>query len=232
MPDKKDLLNKRKQSLLVELESIKRLLDDESDMIPILDETVVEDDDGNYQSVDRVIDSVIVDSDLVPNLSGEPVSEFSPTLDDEPSKSPLSEFAPESILERENQEESPIRDKSVLPGQQSLFDNKTASSSPSSPSQTPNTNKPAKALGDNPFLPKHVRQRLGKQSGTPLGNMTAQQIAGNNPSYTERLVDQLVAKHLPRIEAELRKKLLDAVNMKTEQQTGKQPAQNSPKKSL
>ena len=38
MADKKELLNKRKQSLLVELESIKQLLDDKSDTIPILDE--------------------------------------------------------------------------------------------------------------------------------------------------------------------------------------------------
>lgn len=214
MADKKELLNKRKQSLLVELESIKQLLDDKSDTIPILDEAVIDDGQGNYTPTQEATFNKPINTSLDHLLESIPDT----TMPAAPS-----DMAP-SISEP--QEHSHQRDKSVLPGQQSLFDSKVAGAQAAS--------KKAQALGDNPFLPKHVRKRLENPSQNPatISANAIQQIANNNAGYTERLVDQLVAKHLPKLEAELRQKLLEAVNMKSTQQANQRAAEKPPKKSL
>ena len=80
---------------------------------------------------------------------------------------------------------------------------------PETQGQTTSTSKVtnASSLSNNPFLPMHVRQRLQQDASNKHSN----QDTSVNASYTKQLVDQLVAHHLPTIEQELRRKLLDVV---------------------
>lgn len=112
----------------------------------------------------------------------------------------------------------------VLPGQQPLFNEtvtsqtldqtitaKTNHNNRVSQQQTTNNLK-AVSLAQNPFLPKHVRERLQNNLYNESGNTNSTPTPNKvNGSYTQRLVDELVAHHLPRIEAELRLKLFDVV---------------------
>jgi hypothetical protein len=206
MPSDKDLLNKRKQTLLTELESIKGLLNTtDADSIPLLEDAIVEDE---YEHETLIEDSVIADL---------PVELFEAEFEELSIKNlapTLSDNLPPPIKNR------------ALPGQQSLF--KASSDN--------NTNRlPAKAgskasLAQNPFLPPHVRERFERalEDDTPNNNSatdlstvipatkppmptltpteTPTETVINN-DYAERLVDQLVAHHLPKIETELRKRL-------------------------
>ena len=102
-----------------------------------------------------------------------------------------------------------------LPGQQNLFNESGSepSSEPNSSSKESITQKPEPALpaDENPFLPKHIRDRLqgnkphlGMQSFIPpeLSAKTSKQ-----QMQTRALVDELVTEYLPKIEAELRQRL-------------------------
>ncbi len=94
----------------------------------------------------------------------------------------------------------------VLPGQRSLFE---------SPSQE-SAGKPVitrKASGENPFLPQHIRERLHinrslvdelKSGTTPEASASSDVISAVR---LQQLVDQVIATHLPRIEADLRERL-------------------------
>lgn len=198
MSDEQDFLNKRKQSLLVELESIKHLLDDKPDTIPVLKDAVVE---------QEVI-----------------LSTPSPSIEDKPQQNRESQSTsePQSI-------EEPIPNNGVLPGQQALFDEEQSpAKKPTTQNSTP-TRKPAprKNLSNNPFLPEHVRRRLDQTSAALTSTTQASTtqtsrepikpttIHSHNASYTEQLVDQLVEQYLPKIEADLRARLLAAVKPQT-----------------
>ncbi len=107
-------------------------------------------------------------------------------------------------LDKEDEDivEEPAPTPGVLPGQQSLFGEKAKGSD-------------KKSLQDNPFLPPHIRQRLGKDGNqnpsTPSENPLESPLL--SPSYTEQLIEQLVAEHLPKIEAELRQRLKAVVKL-------------------
>ncbi|GAB3093492.1 hypothetical protein G8770_06555 [Aestuariicella hydrocarbonica] len=145
----------------------------------------------------------------------------------------------------------------VLPGQQSLFDksrsDSTAPLEPQDEDQTtsrPQRKSESKARGENPFLPKHIRDRLhtnkalldiikesplspaaasrlseyspgGSKDGTQEQPVTETAVPRNDsnadsaPAVTEpandrlsQMVDDIIAVYLPKIEAELREKLM------------------------
>lgn len=145
----------------------------------------------------------------------------------------------------------------VLPGQQSLFeksrsDKSTAPLEPQDEDQTTRSQRKSesKARGENPFLPKHIRDRLhtnkalldiikesplspaaasrlseyspgGSKDGTqekPASEATPQRNDSNAdsaPAMAEpandrlsQMVDDIIAVYLPKIEAELREKLM------------------------
>jgi hypothetical protein len=80
-------------------------------------------------------------------------------------------------------------------------------------SQTHNQSMP-KALGENPFLPQHIRERLHGNNPPPIFDFDLTQKSNNNlkpKSHIENrhdLVNDLVKRYLPQIEQELRLKLL------------------------
>lgn len=169
---------KQADELLDELESIKTLLDDDLDSIPLLEEMI---DDAPPLAKKQLTTKVI------------------PTLDD----------------------------PSILPGQQGLFDEK-------SKNQTSQLNKTPSS--DNPFLPKHIRERLGSSSEyveelekqrrdleqqsltMPLSAATPSTLdrddhkKAKNPlqktvANPDELIDSLVQQYLPIIEDDLKKRL-------------------------
>lgn len=74
----------------------------------------------------------------------------------------------------------------------------------------------AKASGENPFLPKHIRERLHGNNPPPLFEYeTAKKIVNSTKNIANKmnkprqiLVDEVVNSLMPQIEAELRHRLL------------------------
>ncbi len=80
-------------------------------------------------------------------------------------------------------------------------------------------------LGENPFLPQHIRDRLSsthkaleksqsEQISTPPSTQrtsSTQQNQANQSSTHQKLVDELVAEYLPKIESELRQRLSETL---------------------
>jgi len=112
-----------------------------------------------------------------------------------------------------------------LPGQQSLFsegrsesNSEPNSASPSVANSNKGSDEPdtvkSEALlptDENPFLPKHIRDRLqGNKPHLGMQNFKPSELA-NDPSeqqaQTRALVDELVTEYLPKMEAELRQRL-------------------------
>lgn len=72
-----------------------------------------------------------------------------------------------------------------------------------------------KAMGENPFLPQHIRDRLQGNNPPPIFDFDMSQQISNaykiGKSYPENrhdLVNDLIKRYLPQIEQELRLKLL------------------------
>ncbi len=125
------------------------------------------------------------------------------------------------------------------PGQQSLFEQPPLTKKEA---RTPKEDNPAKTFtpasgsGENPFLPKHIRERLSKGRSTIMDELMqvgdslsrdkthfppppANTDAPAHPTpvlhsskQTDRIVEELVAEYLPRMEAELRKRLREQLS--------------------
>jgi hypothetical protein len=68
-----------------------------------------------------------------------------------------------------------------------------------------------KALGENPFLPQHIRARLHGNNPPPIFDFSATSTATKSTGKIETrhdLINELLKKFLPQIEQELRLKLL------------------------
>ncbi len=124
-------------------------------------------------------------------------------------------------------------DANASPAQQALFepDAQRLHTPPhlNAPSSTPTPVQPPRpvARGDNPFLPKHIRDRLEErrqaladdiaQASTFFPPKGAQpKNTASEHSTARALVDDLVAEYLPRIEADLRRRLLEQLNNNTD----------------
>lgn len=127
----------------------------------------------------------------------------------------------------------------VLPGQRSLFDNKTTPVKTPDQSVTKTATRPTvQSRGENPFLPQHIRERLHtnkalldiiKESPVPQvttptrpARYTSEQtkpqenLKENLPPVLpsdklHQMVEGIIAVYLPKIEAELRQRLLEAL---------------------
>ena len=174
---------KKADELLEELESIKSLLDDDIDSIPVLEEMI---------------------DDAPPLVTKQAVDQGDTT--------------PDAL--------------SILPGQQGLFD-ETAKPKANTSQKSPSS--------DNPFLPKHIRERLGSSSSyveeleqqqreleqqsltMPLSTAVPSALDRDDhtkaKSYLQKtianpdeLIDSLVKQYLPIIEDELRQQLKKLVD--------------------
>ncbi len=141
---------KKQEELLTELESIKDLLDNDF----LGDDTFIDPRAMRAQSDQDLLDQNTESSIEIPVLS-------EMVIEDEPlTKHPLEvnneenqqESAP---IEQEDSSKAPIA-SGVLPGQQSLFEKDRA--------QEKNSQKADTNSNENPFLPKHIRDRLTKPS--------------------------------------------------------------------
>lgn len=190
--------HKTKDEILQELESIKGLLLEE-DTIPILQE--FEQELEQLQPLAARTAEQALDHDQPPSqLTGS--SHISPL--------------------------QPERHPSVLPGQVSLFDEDAsepgtqaptdhhAHTSTNSHSTNAHSRPLAKATGENPFLPQHIRARLHGNNPPPLFDyQAAQKIASVTASATQdkqfsgrqQLINDVINQMLPKIEQELKQRL-------------------------
>ncbi len=111
---------------------------------------------------------------------------------------------------------------SVLPGQTSLFGDEPGIAQPQPALQVKplpghlHTPRPlAKASGENPFLPQHIRERLHGNNPPPLFEYeTAKKILNSTKNISHKinkprqaLVDEVLDSLMPQIERELRHRL-------------------------
>lgn len=196
-----------KTAMLLELESIKGLLQEEDD-IPILqeiDEVLAEPDDSAY-----------LDADL--SLAND---------DEMPSATDRLSDPLQQRQEFYAKDEKP-RGRHFVEHQQDFFHADVSPApvraQPSAKSEpTPQKTTLKKPTGENPFLPEHIRARLHGNNPPPsFEQMTANRIAQTHKpsrllgatqthfaaaSAKENLINEIVDKLLPEIEIELRERL-------------------------
>ncbi len=220
-----DLLKQRKESLLSELESIKYLLGDNDD-IPVLDDVIIEESHP------------FIEEDIGKIIAGTPQK----TQDDNASETPDTTLpvgvlpGQQSLFKEPSNSKGqtlntpttsldPPLDPASSTANKPFSLPKTAASTQTSSARSPTSKA---SLAENPFLPPHVRKRFQENTSFENNDLMVNQstkaslISSKdqssmiNSSYTERLVDQLIAHHLPKIEAQLRQKLLEVVKTHNE----------------
>jgi hypothetical protein len=190
MTTTKDLLNTKQHTLLNELESIKNLLDgQEADNIPLLQDSII-----TKEPETKTTPSV---------TTGVLPGQRSLFKESKFKDSKLNEDRLKSELKSEN---IPLKTFSNNHPRNDALAVHEKDSNTASTAKSTNTS----SLSNNPFLPAHVRQRLQRDANNEQDN-DDKPLATVNSSYTQQLVDQLVAHHLPKIEQELRHKLLEVV---------------------
>ncbi|HCS65210.1 MAG TPA: hypothetical protein DIW64_14750 [Cellvibrio sp.] len=188
--------NKTKAEILQELESIKGLLLEEDD-IPILQD---------MEGEDEILDEEFHPEPPVLINRHESVLPGQASLFDEP-KSALAKIAEQ--LDTATKAHEPL----------SLQDHKKsgfASHLSATHSATHTDNRPlAKASGENPFLPQHIRERLHGNNPPPLFEYeTAKKIISSTKNIAHKtnkprqyLVEEVMLSMMPQIERELRHRL-------------------------
>jgi hypothetical protein len=136
---------------------------------------------------------------------------------------------------------SVLESTGILLGQHSLFADTKVKATTHRTDERPTVDndeyRKAASLTENPFLPAHIRQRFKDQHAIsrttestidhftasaaedPTESLTEKSLPEHDDkppfpataSYTQQLIDQLIAHHLPQIEAELRRKLGEVV---------------------
>lgn len=100
----------------------------------------------------------------------------------------------------------------ALPGQGYLFDEPQSAAADAIPSSTlsamQNPRAKAKAIGENPFLPQHIRDRLQGNNPPPLFNENTLALPSNASGKSRlQLINELMTQLQPTLERELRQKL-------------------------
>jgi hypothetical protein len=191
MTTTKDLLNTKQHTLLTELESIKNLLDDqEADNIPLLQDSIIT-KEPEIETTPSVTAGVLPGQRSLFKESKFKDSKFNEAR-------LKSELKSENIPLKTFSNNHPRNDALAVPEKESGTTGIAKSTNTSS-------------LSNNPFLPAHVRQRLQRDANNEQSSDDEKRVVTVNASYTQHLVDQLVAHHLPKIEQELRRKLLEVV---------------------
>lgn len=98
-----------------------------------------------------------------------------------------------------------------LPGQQSLFNEPSSESTLANKESIAQKPEPALPTDENPFLPKHIRDRLqGNKPHLGMQGFKPSELTSNTSKQqvqARALVDELVTEYLPKMEAELRQRL-------------------------
>ncbi|PUA29780.1 MAG: hypothetical protein B0W54_04230 [Cellvibrio sp. 79] len=180
--------NKTKAEILQELESIKGLLLEEDD-IPILQdaEVIVDESDHANQAIQKPASPYTTHESVLPGQA---------SLFEESGHS-------SSTTETDNK-----RQDLVSSGHQLHIN-------PLHAGQTPTSRPLAKASGENPFLPQHIRERLHGNNPPPLFEYeTAKKIISATKNVAQKLnrprqhlVDDVIKSMMPQIESELRHRL-------------------------
>lgn len=226
---------KTRAQLLGELESIKDLLDEEDELL------------GLEPPLLTVPAENMEDAPLLTEVHQEPLAaeEAIPLLADE-------QFADEQLLDEQAQQKQAVESVKNAPELDSSEPQEPIAATAEEPSQPPQTTEeqpnlfeapigeseitakpPAKrpslssGRGENPFLPKHIRDRLtaNRPSQPPMVDyfapLPAKAPPPETPSATEppeptpadqQLIDELVKRFLPEIEAALRERLQTVVH--------------------
>jgi len=214
---------KTKSAMLSELESIKGLLLEDDD-IPILQEVI--DQQAQVESADTHEEqSADFDEDL--HFDEPPLNQPA-----SPAKS-IADLANKSaarvIVEQQQDFFSSIHDADTAEELLDSLDHLEEKTSRITAQKSDNlkSHRPqlAKPLGENPFLPQHIRERLHGNNPPPLfASETARKIATTSRPVTQlgstqsrfssrptnpqqELIDSIVAKVMPEIEKELRQRL-------------------------
>lgn len=192
-----------KHAMLDELESIKDLLLDSEDLneydIPTLEDAILE-------SIEKEPEQH--SNDDIPLLDA---SSLSPQADTNRDHEELE-------YNLENQSDETDRDiSSRQHQQQNLFQE-------SSLVETTGVARAVKARGENPFLPKHIRDRLhGNRPVLP--NNEIQPLSSSATTETDHILDDLISEFLPEIEAKLRSRLKPVIEQQLQQGPPEEPSQ-------
>ncbi|GGY69021.1 hypothetical protein GCM10011613_11670 [Cellvibrio zantedeschiae] len=215
---------KTKAAMLNELESIKGLLLEEDD-IPILQEVEV---------IDQQVNNEAASSSYNEKVEAEPQPKPSPRIIVEEQQ----DFFNSPTHDLEDHQESASELLDTIDELEKHTAEVTANKFPGENHKSATRPSLAKATGENPFLPAHIRSRLHGNNPPPLfAQETARKIAsssvpsrllGNTSSFSsnqkpnnsqQELIDSIIEKLMPDIEKELRsrlelmsKQLLDELN--------------------
>jgi hypothetical protein len=207
MTTRKDLFHSKQNTLLTELESIKDLLDgQEADNIPLLQDSVTPKEPEDKEPEDLQSASPMTSGDLPGQRSLFNEGKLSEAEVCEPTHNEINTHLYKAEPEKAAFKTAELNDsRTRLDSVLNNTVNDVASNNTTTETKTPN----ATSLSNNPFLPAHVRQRLQRDANNEQNNEINNSHVRVDTSYTQQLVDQLVAHHLPKIEQELRRKLLD-----------------------
>lgn len=260
MPEIKDEIKKRpnKQALLRDLEDIRDSLSE--DDIPILTDSIIDDEDDSsdddYQDDEDESDDAPVTAFNEKHIF-EDFDQFEDEDEDDEQEHDIQAYVDEDLGEVSDEEilraayrqtANPLNEQgkkragSILEGQQSLFDDihQTGIREGLGSGLDKRESALPQAMGENPFLPKHIRDRLtqGKNSfleeialvneslkrapSRPADNKPEIR-APQKPLYTgrdpqkadyQKVVDELVKEFLPQLESALRKRLTQILSEK------------------
>lgn len=177
--------NKTKAEILQELESIKGLLLEEDD-IPILQDAEIIADELGYTNQ-------AIQKSVSPYTTHESVLPGQGSLFEESGHSSHTTEKRQGFVAQEHQ----------------------AHTNPLQTGQTQTVRPLAKASGENPFLPQHIRERLHGNNPPPLFEYeTAKKIISATKNVAQKLnrprqhlVDDVIKSMMPQIESELRHRL-------------------------
>ena len=80
-----------------------------------------------------------------------------------------------------------------------------------------------KARGENPFLPKHIRDRLHGDRPVLSGNVI-EPLSGSATGEVDEIVDNLISEFLPEIEAKLRSRLKPLIEQHIQHGQSEEPS--------
>lgn len=205
--------NKTKAEILQELESIKGLLLEDDD-IPILQE--LEDEEvylENEVIADEDFEDEVLTDDLYPERSAQSrqpsVLPGQTSLFDEPAS------ALTKIAQQLNKPAPPARDSIMRPLQTDAATLKNRGFTSYAGSAYADNRPLAKASGENPFLPQHIRERLHGNNPPPLFEYEAAKkiirstktTAPKTSKPRQYLIEEVMLSMMPQIEIELRHRL-------------------------
>ena len=155
---------------------------------------------GKLESIIKILNDQVEDSKSIPVL--EEAVDLSALIDNgQLSDSALEALSNPDTSESRTQKTSTTTAES--PNQQHLFEKPTQSTK-----NSPHIDKAVSAKMENPFLPRHMRKRHtdeDQQAEHPTD--TQKSGTGSSKNLHDSIIDNLIAFYLPKIEADLRRRL-------------------------